>query len=314
MHTKQQIRELLEIANLHPRHKWGQNFLIDLNLMRLLVNAAGLKGNEVVLEVGCGTGSMTDLLSSRAGKVIAVDIDPALMEIAKSELANRNNIYWCNTDIIKGKNTISPDVCNILREIKVQNNLPPTQRHTEYSTNANNTHHINNISRPPFYLIANLPYQISSPLLVNLLLGRADGDIPDGIFITIQAEVAQRITALPGTKAYGLLSIMMQATGSVERLRTIKPQSFWPSPAVNSAMIVWRRDTEKCRNINDISRLKQLIEVLLGQRRKKISTCLANNNLKATITPLLEQLQVSPDIRGEKISVETFVQLANMWT
>jgi len=281
-HTKQQIQLLLSQADTSPHHKWGQNFLIDLNLMRLLVKTACLKGNETVLEVGCGTGSLTDLLAAQAGAVITVDIDPTLSEIARTQLAQHSNISMHCRDILVNKSTIAPEILADIRQKRKQLN-------------------------GPFYLIANLPYNIAAPLIIDLLLG---ADIPEAIFVTIQTEVAQRITAQPNTKAYGQLTILTQALGQTKLIRRLNSQSFWPPPKVSSSMISWQLAPECRKSIVDINRLKKLAELLIGHRRKKIKTCLAEH---PEILALLAAADIDPDARGETLPVQKFITLANLW-
>lgn len=114
MQTKRQIQRLLESAGVSPKKRLGQHFLIDLNLLRLLVDSANINSTDLVLEVGCGTGSLTEALARRAGMVIAVEIDNALAEITKSELKNSDNVEIINADILQNKSTISPIVTNAL--------------------------------------------------------------------------------------------------------------------------------------------------------------------------------------------------------
>lgn len=286
--TKQQLRQLLSAAGISPRHKWGQNFLIDLNLMRLLVQSAHLKGDETVLEVGCGTGSLTELLLEQAASVIAVEIDPDLHQIAASQILPNDKITFIEGDVLTNKNTISDSVFSCLAT--AQSRLPG-----------------------PFFLIANLPYQIASPLIVNLLLSE---HMPDAFFVTVQAEVAQRILAQPGCKAYGLLTILLQAIGNPQKIRDIKPQAFWPAPKVTSSMISWRRDDEKCSALNNLKVLKQVIDVLLSHRRKKIRNCLTDKSVNRQLDLTLEILQqadIDPDARGDTLPPQKFIQLANLY-
>ena len=283
-HTKHQIQEFLRSAGITPRRRWGQNFLIDLNLMRLLVDSAALKGDEVVLEVGCGTGSLTELLSDRAGKVVAVDIDRNLMQIARQQLENRENIQFINSDVLSTKNCLQPQVRDEIIRLR-----------QEFAG--------------PFYLVANLPYQVAAPLMMDLLL--EDILLPDGMWVTIQAEVAGRMTAKAGTKEYGILSILLQATGVLQTLRVIKPQAFWPQPKVNSAMVNWRPDSDKLDKIKNLAQLKKITARLLNQRRKKIRNCLPQEMDSKELMRLHQKINLDPDARAETLNPEIFVQIAN---
>ena len=162
-----------ETLGIHPRGKLGQNFLIDLNLLHLLHESAQLDKNDVVLEVGTGTGSLTGAMALEAGRVVTVEVDPTMHEMAKQEHWDKDNIRFLFADILENKNRLNRDVLNVLRE-ELANN--PGFR---------------------FKLCANLPYQIATPLMSNLLLT----DIPPhSMTVTIQKEVGDRIVARPRTK------------------------------------------------------------------------------------------------------------------
>lgn len=283
-HTKQQLKLLLEEADISPRRRWGQNFLIDLNLIRLLVKSANLQHRELVLEVGCGTGSLTELLAESAEHVIAVDIDKNLLEIARRQLQDKTNVSFICGDVLAGKKALNPDLLAALDKF---HHPPETE----------------------FFLIANLPYQIATPLIIELLLSRA---MPAGIYVTVQQEVALRMVALPVTKAYGMLSILLQALGRVKIIRRIKPQAFWPAPQVSSAMVAWLREDNLVRQIYNLRHLQQLVTILLGHRRKTIQSSLAQCRLKTEFLPLLYQLDIDPTARGETLAPAQFVQLSNL--
>lgn len=292
-HSKNDLVELLDAAGIRPRRRWGQNFLIDLNLMRLLLDAAEIQPDDTVLEIGCGTGSMTGLLADRAGAVVAVDIDEHLARIAEQELESYANVSLICGDVLSNKNAINSEVLAAIR-------------------------HVHRPGAAKLLMVSNLPYQVAGPLIVDLLLQ----EVPvSAMHVTVQAEVADRMFAQPGTKAYGLLSIMLQATGQLKRLRSLGPEAFWPRPHVMSTMLSWRRDDARCRDIRQVHELKAVIDLLLGHRRKKIRTCLISaeatfGQLLANIHPtamsgMLEELQIDPHARGESLSPRQFVQLAN---
>ena len=195
MQTKQQIRELLDSAGVRPNKRFGQNFLIDLNLMRLLIDTANIQNNDVVLEVGSGTGSLTSGIAEKAGYCVSVEIDAVLANIAKGQLADKPNVGIIAADALKNKFEIEPVVIDALNRARA-------------------------IHNGRLLLVANLPYIAATPLIINLVTGPI---IADAMFVTIQKEVADRMTSQSGVKDYGILSILMAATGEVRHIRTLKP-------------------------------------------------------------------------------------------
>jgi 16S rRNA (adenine1518-N6/adenine1519-N6)-dimethyltransferase len=288
MQTKHQIQQLLMSAGLSPNKRFGQHFLIDLNLMRLLVDSAHIKNGDIVLEVGCGTGSLTQALADKAGKVIAVERDEALVKIAETQLAKTNNVQVIHTDILETKHTISRTVTKAAQ--LCQRRL-----------------------RGHVLLIANLPYSIASPLILNLLLGPL---VIDGMYITVQKEVAQRITAKPGQKHYGALSISLTATGDVKTIRTLKPAVFWPQPKVSSAMVSFIRRQKKATRIQSPEIFNKVVHLFLQHRRKMLKTCtrLFTGKL-AEIRDwhdIFDQCSLEPTQRPDHISPENYVDIANL--
>jgi len=283
--TKQNIQELLSSSDISPRRQWGQHFLIDLNLMRLLADAAQLQGNETVLEVGAGTGSLTGLLAARAGRVIAVEIDRKLFAIAAEELNQHNNVTLINTDILSSKSSINNKVLDAIAASQAE-------------------------LKGPFLLIANLPYQVSAPLMMNLVFGDL---ICEAMFVTVQLEVATRMTAVPGAKEFGSLSILLQATGQIRQFRKIKPTAFWPMPNVYSAMVSWQRDNTLRNQIRDIHALKKIVDLLLRHRRKTIKSCLTLGQIEYDPVQLSAELRIDLNARAETLPIEKYVQLANWY-
>ncbi len=276
-HSKQQIQYFLNEIDSHPHHKWGQNFLIDLNLMKLVVDSIEITRDDVVLEVGHGTGSLTELLSDAAGQVVAVDIDPAMHEIASRELAERENVRFIHTDILAKKSLIAREVMTAVTEAR------------------------EGLSGR-FLLVANLPYNVASPLIINLL---TEEPALDGMCVTVQEEVADRMCAGPEEGgAYGKLSVILQATGEVEKVRTIKPSSFWPAPKIDSAIVSWQ--TNGSMTASDIDSLKSCCDLLLNKRRKQLQSCLPKGEVKQAVLAELEKLGVDPQIRAEKLTSDQF--------
>ena len=183
MQSKHQIRELIDSAGVRPNKRFGQNFLIDLNLMRLLIDTAIIQNNDVVLEIGPGTGSLTLGIAEKAGYCVSVEIDPVLANIAKGQLADKSNVEIIAADALKNKFEINPVVIDALNRARA-------------------------IHNGRLLLVSNLPYIAATPLIINLITGPI---IADAMFVTVQKEVADRMNSQAGIKDYGILSILMAA-------------------------------------------------------------------------------------------------------
>jgi len=245
MQTKKQIQQLLVSAGVRPNKRLGQHFLIDLNLMRLLIDSANIRNDDTVLEVGCGTGSLTEALAERAGYCLAVELDQTLAKIAERELAKRENVEVINTDILENKNTISNTIANALELAR-----------KKYPGRV--------------LLVANLPYNVACPVMLNLITGPITAD---SMYVTVQKQVADRMTATPGSKDYGILSIHLCATGDVKTIRTLKPTVFWPQPQVDSAMVSFIRRKDKVNRIQNLKLFSEVVNLFMGHRRKMLKAC-----------------------------------------
>jgi len=288
MQTKQQIQQLLTCSGVWPNKRLGQHFLIDLNLMRLLVKSAHIRNNDIVLEVGCGTGSLTEALADNAGMVIAVERDKALAEIAKRQLAKTKNIQIINTDILETKSTISQTVIKAIQLCRKK--------------------YLGQV-----LLVANLPYNVASPVMLNLLTAPIT---VDGMYVTVQKEVAQRITASPGQKHYGTLSIYLAATGDVKTIRLLKPTVFWPEPEVNSAMVSFIRRKTKASRIKNFELFRNVVHLFMQHRRKMLKTCtkFATGKLAeiSNWPEIFRQCSIDPTRRPDQLSPETYIAIANL--
>ncbi|MDP6381119.1 MAG: 16S rRNA (adenine(1518)-N(6)/adenine(1519)-N(6))-dimethyltransferase RsmA, partial [Phycisphaerae bacterium] len=246
--TQTEIQTLLENAGIHPSRRFGQNFLIDGNLMNILVASADLAALDVVLEVGAGTGNLTELLAARAGCVISVEVDAGLAEIARDRLAGAANVEILHTDVLKSKHHIDSGLMARVSERLAEG------------------------AGRRFKLVANLPYSVASPLLAELLLHRP---VPVLMVFTVQMEVAERIAASPGSRTYGPLAVILQALGAVEIIRRLPASVFWPRPRVSSAMVRIVPSDEKRGRIRDIPLFRTVIEGLFGYRRKRCAKSLS---------------------------------------
>jgi 16S rRNA (adenine1518-N6/adenine1519-N6)-dimethyltransferase len=277
-----------EEAGIRPQGRHGQKFLIDLNLLDLLVRAADVTRRDVVLEVGTGMGSLTARLAEQAAAVVTVEIDERMQSLATEELGGAKNVRMLLQDALKNKNTLHPAVLEAVREALAAH--PGTQ----------------------FKLAANLPYNIATPILSNLLT--AD-PLPVSLTATIQKELADRIAARPGTKDYSALSIWMQALCTMEVVRELPPQVFWPRPKVHSAIIHIIPNPQKRAAVGDLAFFHVFVRSLFFHRRKFLRgvlvSALADKLDKAAVDDLLAPFGFPTDARAEQLDVQTHIALAH---
>ena len=244
--TKREIEALLAGWGLRPRKRFGQHFLIDGNLMRRLHESAGLSGDDLALEVGPGTGGLTDLLVASGCQVVVAEIDRDLCSLLEDRFADEPRFTLISGDALASKHKLHPDLDAAIRQ------------HGEANAG-------------PVKLVANLPYQVATPLVMNLLI-----DYPQvrRLCFTVQAEVGERITARPGTKAFGPLSITSQLCCRIKTIARIGPKAFWPAPRVDSVML--RMDVGE-NPLGSQDRLRAFASVVQGvfsHRRKTLRSAL----------------------------------------
>jgi 16S rRNA (adenine1518-N6/adenine1519-N6)-dimethyltransferase len=276
-----------EEAGIRLRTKLGQHFLTDLNLVRLLVRTAELGPNDVVLEVGTGTGSLTAMMAPLVAAVVTVEIDRSLFELASEELHGLGNVRMLRLDVLKGKNRLNPAVLETVGEELAKS--PERQ----------------------FKLAANLPYCIATPLLTNLLdLDRP----PRTMTVTIQKELADRLTARPGTKDYGSLSLWVQSQCRVEIVRVMPPTVFWPRPKVSSAIVHVRLDDELRGRIANRRFFHDFIRAMFAHRRKFLRSDLLSavkgRLEKPDVDRILATLGLDGRRRAEELDLPTMLALA----
>jgi 16S rRNA (adenine1518-N6/adenine1519-N6)-dimethyltransferase len=280
------LAKTLERAGLQPKTKYGQNFLVDLNLLDILIKGADIQENDVILEVGTGVGSLSKLMAPLAGAVITVEIDRDLQALAAKELKACKNITMLSFDALRNKNHLREEMLTTVRETLAR------------------------IPNSRFKLVANLPYNVATPIISNLL---SIDTVPERMVVTIQKELAQRIVALPSCKDYSALTIWMQSLCDCEILRILPPSVFWPSPKVDSAIIRVTPNAEKRSRIVDLDYYHTHLRALFFHRRKflrsQLHTATQEDLSKAEVDEVLESLGLEANLRAEQLSVEQIIEM-----
>jgi 16S rRNA (adenine1518-N6/adenine1519-N6)-dimethyltransferase len=286
--TKTFLLERFREMGIHPATRHGQNFLIDLNLQRVIVDAAELTPDDVVLEVGTGTGALTAMMAAQAAAVVTVEIDAHLFELASEQLIDLPNVTMLRLDALRNKNNLDDRLMDAVGERLAEE---PGRR---------------------FKLVANLPYNIATPVVSNLLLAR---HVPQSMTVTIQKELADRITATPSTKDYSALSVWIQSQCTAEIVRILPPSVFWPAPKVSSAIIRLVVDPERRGAIGDLAYFHQITKALFLHRRKFLrANMLAAMKLhleKDQVDAIINEMGFAPDTRTEQLEVATLIALAD---
>jgi len=285
--TKQQIRDLLASANTGPRHRFGQNFMIDQNLVRLIAAAGEIKAGETVVEVGPGTGTLTEeLLASPADRVVAVELDRDLAKLLRERFADNPRFTLIEGDALAGKHGINADLLRLIFPANESPAAPPRDSSADAVASA--------VPRAAVKLVANLPYNIASPLVIELLIAGVSV-----LAFTVQKEVADRLRAPGGHDAYGPLSVTAQMLADVEVLRTLPPQAFWPPPKIDSALV---RMTRRDRLGTRASEFSRFVQQVFAARRKTLRKALSQLDLPAD--DLLASQQIDPKLRPEELTPE----------
>ncbi len=272
--TKHEIQAILaEAGSSGPRHRFGQNFMIDGNLVRLVADAGEIATGDVVVEVGPGTGTLTEELLARGAEVIAVEIDRDPSAVLRSRFAAQPAFRLIEGDALSGKHELNETLTQALRAPAAAGRLRK--------------------------LVANLPYNIASPLVIDLLLEGLDL-----LAFTVQKEVADRLRAGAGDDAYGPLSVMVQMLARVEVLRTLPPQAFWPQPKIDSALVRVRRQDRLGAHA---ASFRSFVQQLFSARRKTIRKALTQAGYAAD--DLIGSLRLDPQARLETISPEKILEM-----
>ena len=276
----QETIAVLQRYGFNFQKKYGQNFLIDTHVLDKIIGAAQIGPDDFVLEIGPGIGTMTQYLAEAAREVVAVEIDTKLIPILQDTLKEYDNVTVLNEDILKVD----------IRKIAEEKN-----------------------GGKPIKVVANLPYYITTPIIMGLF----ESEVPlDSITVMVQKEVADRMQVGPGTKDYGALSLAVQYYAESYIVANVPPNCFIPRPAVGSAVIRLTRYQEKPVKVNDASFMFKIIRASFNQRRKTLQNGLYNSSElripKEKTVAALEEMGLTPTIRGEKLSLEEFAQLSDI--
>ena len=297
-HTKSMLKVLFEERGIRIKKQWGQNFLIDQNLLQFIVKTAELSRNDVVLEIGAGTGSLTRLLAQKAGHVFAVEVDRKLFEILEETLKDFNNVTLINRDILKSKHHIQPEIVEAISD------------HVSTANSSTGDSYVK--------VIANLPYYISTPIIIDLL----QEILPiRTMILMLQRDTTDRIMAHPGTKDYGVLSIMTRLFTEAKVLKKLSSQVFWPVPLVDSAIVKMKVNRHTyVDTIRDYRGFQDVVRSIYSSRRKTISNSLLSlcsshgikkNETRQDLMAILERVGIRPDSRGEELEIEKLIELSN---
>ena len=286
--TPSATAEIIKQYQFVFQKKYGQNFLVDANILEKIIRLSEITKDDCVIEIGPGIGTMTQYLAESAGKVIAIEIDRHLIPILEETLKEYKNVTIMNEDVLK------VDIKKIVEE----------------KNNGN-----------PIKVVANLPYYITTPIVMGLF----ESGVPlQDITIMVQKEVAERMQVGPGSKDYGALSLAVQYYARPEVLLQVPGTCFMPRPAVGSAVIRLKRYEKPPVTAQDEKKMFAVIRAAFGQRRKTLSNALAGGLTYADskgnpvqvnrqqVCAVFEKMGIKPDIRGETLTLAQFAELSNL--
>lgn len=270
--------EILRKYEFRMQKKYGQNFLIDANILTKIVEAAQITKEDTVLEIGPGIGTMTQYLAEAAGRVVAVEIDRELIPILEDTLSPYDNVALLCTDILK------VDLTKL----------------------------VNENGGGPFKVVANLPYYITTPIIMALF----ESHVPLlSITVMVQSEVADRMQTGPGRKDYGALSLAVQYYAKPEIVARVPASCFTPRPNVDSTVVRLVKHEKPPVKAEDEDWLFALIRASFNQRRKTLANGLANAGGlgldRGQVETVLEEMGLSKTVRGETFTLERFAELSN---
>jgi len=278
MNIKQKTDNILNMYGLKAKKRFGQNFLVDENILERIVEESSITEKDVVIEIGPGLGNLTELLLKKAKTVIAFEIDEDMIRVLQGRFKDDSNFVLINKDILQA------NIKEVLRE--------------------------NNIKEENIKLVANLPYYITTPIMFKIF---EEANYIKSMTVMVQKEVADRIVAQPKSKDYGVLTVNTKYYGQAEKLFDVPNTSFVPAPNVTSSIV----KIDICSNyeVENIGVFFRTIKAAFAQRRKKLLNSIENINLfninKEKLKQVLELCNINENARAEEIDIETYIMLSN---
>ncbi len=273
-----ETKSIMKKYGIYANKSLGQNFLIDENVVENIVNSANITSEDLIIEIGPGLGTLTKELLKKAGKVICVELDTKMIKILKDRFENLEII---NNDILK------VDLNSIINE------------------------NLKNLSLKHAKIVANLPYYITTPIIMKLLEDKLN---IESITVMIQKEVADRLIAIPGDKLSGAITYSIYYYAVAESIMEVPNNSFLPEPEVTSKVIKLNLRKEPPIKVKDEELMFKIIKLAFMQRRKTLLNSLSNGNIfesKEQISNMLNELNIDKNIRGEALTIEQFAEISN---
>jgi len=288
--TVSYLQQLFRDRGIHPKNKLGQSFLIDLNLIDLIERSAELTADDLAVEIGSGTGSLTARLINAAGAVLSVEVDPSFHALVSELLGYRERVVLLHCDVLKNKNQLHPRVLEALQDLRKRTGCRRLK------------------------LVANLPFAVATPVIANFLLS----DLAfERMVVTVQWEIAERLLARAGTKDFGALAVLVQSLADVELVRHLGRLVFFPRPKVDSAILrIWPnagKRAEVVGRLGGVLRLRHFLRDLYTQRRKNLRGALSGlpsgRCEKEEVDRKLAELGIGGTLRAETLDVEQHLRL-----
>ncbi len=281
MNIYDETKFIMKKYGIRANKSLGQNFLVSDEAVERIVESAEISKDDLVIEIGPGLGTLTNELLKKAKKVIAIELDSRMVEILEERFSLFNNFEIINDDVLK------VDLVNIIKSEKENNEIKEAK------------------------IVANLPYYITTPIIMKLLESRLD---LESITVMIQKEVAERLCAIPGEKQSGAITYSVYYYAEAYKVLEVKNTSFIPAPEVDSEVIKLKIRKEPPIKVESEKKLFKIIKYAFMQRRKTLLNALSKCDLfknKEEIKKIFDELDFDERIRGEELSLEDFAKIAN---